>query len=86
MIVIDANRDLLSHAKSFKDVFKYFVGSNFLLASDLGEVFENKAEVFCKEVAAELGADALENERKVFVGLEEGLIVAGRGDDNVVFL
>ena len=51
LIVIDANRDLLSHAESAEDVVEGFLGGD-LSASDVCKMIEGEAEVFGKEVSA----------------------------------
>ena len=51
LIVIDANRNLLSHAEVREDVVEGFLGGNLAFAGYLSKVGEDEAEVFGKEVA-----------------------------------
>ena len=53
MIVIDANRDLLSDAEVGEDVVEDVFGGDFA-ASDFAEVMETLAKVFCNQVCRDL--------------------------------
>ena len=51
---------------------------------DVGEVGEGEAEVFGKEVAGDLLFHAVDDAREAFVSLDEGIVVTGVGDYDVV--
>lgn len=82
-MVIVGNCELLAHAKVGEDVVEGLLGGDLALACDVGEVGKDKAEVFGDEVGGEMGLEAVEDSEEVLAGLGEGLIVAGRGDDDV---
>ena len=67
LIVIDANRDLLSDAEMAEDVVESFLGGD-LTAGDVGEMVEGEAEVFGEEVTGEVGVEAFEDTEEGSVG------------------
>lgn len=54
-----------------------------LFAGDVGEVVDDHAEVFCKEVAAETDVHGVDDTLQTFVGTEKGRVVAGRSYHDV---
>jgi len=67
-----------------EDVVEGLLGRYLTFAGDFCEVAQNKAEVFGEEVAAELHLKAFDDALQVVLGVGEGLILTGGGDDDVV--
>lgn len=73
---------LLSDAKVLENIAKDFVGGD-LATGDFGKDVEDLAEVFAKEVATHLHAEAGEDALEGFVSTEESVVVAGVGNDDI---
>ena len=55
-----------------------------MTAGDFGEGVEGKAEIFGKEIAAEVVVEAVKDTKQMFVGTSQGIVMTGIGDDDVV--
>ena len=44
------------------------------------------AEIFGKEIAAEVVVEAVEDTKQMFVGTSQGIVMTGIGDDDVALL
>ena len=73
----------LSHAEVGEDVVEGFLGGD-AASGDVGKGIEGEAEVFGKEVSAQVGVQAVKDALEAGVGTGEGLIVTGVGDNNVL--
>ena len=57
-----------------------------MAASDFGKSVEGEAEVFGKEVSAELLLKTVEHTNKMVMGASEGLVVTGIADNDIAGL
>ena len=74
---------LLADAEFGEDGAEDFVGRD--LAGDFAQIVHALADVLGEEVAREAGLQAVEGAQHGIVGVHEGFVVAGVGDDYVVF-
>lgn len=55
-----------------------------MAAGDVGKGVEGEAEVFGEKVAAEFHRHAVKDALQMFVGTHKGIVMTGRGNDDVV--
>ena len=85
LIVIDANRDLLSHAEVAKDISEDFFGVDGT-ACDFGKVVETLAEIFGYEIAWEIMLKGIESTLDVEEREIKGLLMADIGYEDFIII